>query len=559
MHKRIFHYFAGLILVCIMALAVLFSILFARAAQAREMASIEETAHLIAGLLNQGDFEYENGLRGRNTRFTVISPQGRALFDSFPGADLNVNRSDRAEFITALTYGSGSAIRRSDTFGAETFYYAILLDSGNVLRLSGTLNSLRAVFPAILPDLVIITVAILILAYYIAYRLTQRIVRPLTDVDFENPEIIDSQHRDALYEELWPFINKIYHQKLEIDAQLATSKNRAETIEAIIGNMREGLVILDDKGLVLAANKSVLDIFNIPKERDILRKNIMHIYRDPAFTQAVKQCLNGARLEINFARHDSVYNAYLNPVNGGGNSRGSIIFFVDATQQFKAETQRREFTANVSHELKTPLTTISALSEMMASGMAKPADMPDFAGKIASHTKRLMDIIDDIIRLSEFDENKTKREYTPFDISALAKTVIVALQDKAAEKAVTIEFAGQPLTIKANNHLMDELMYNLVDNGIKYNNEGGKISLSIEKENSLCKISVADTGIGIADEHQSRVFERFYRVDSSRSKKTGGTGLGLSIVKHIAEHHNGRVVLESVEGVGTTITCYIPV
>ena len=557
MHKRIFRNFAVLIMLCVVGLAVLISILFMRAAQAREMVSVRDKAYLVAGMLNSGAFESYDGLAVGATRITVIAPCGMAFFDSFRGADLTINRSDRIEFAQATQTGSGEVIRGSVTFGADTFYYAIRLDDGNILRLSRMLNSLGDVFPAMLPDLVIITAAILSLAYFLTCRLTKRIIKPLVEVDFDNTETIADSHGESIYEELWPYINKICHQKLEIASQLTTLRNRAETIESIIGTMREGLVMLDEDGLVVAANSSVLSIFEIPKQQDVIRKNIQYIYRDPEFTQAVKECLKGTRLEMTFAKNNRVYNAFLNPVNADGNNRGAIIFFLDTTQQFKAETQRKEFTANVSHELKTPLTTISALSEMMESGMVKAGDISDFAGKISNHTKRLINIIDDIIRLSEFDESKTEKEFTAFDIYELAKQVIAALQEKAAERAVIIELTGQPLMIKANSRLLDELMYNLVDNGIKYNKEGGKVNLSISEENGWCKITASDTGIGIAKAHQGRVFERFYRVDNSRSKKTGGTGLGLSIVKHITEHHNGKVVLDSTEGKGTAITCYI--
>ena len=557
MHKRIFRNFAGLVMLCIVGLAVLFSVLFIRAAQAREIVAIKDKAYLVASMLNSGDFESYSGLTAGATRITIIEPRGWAIFDSYPGTDLSINRGDRIEFAQAIAYGSGEAIRRSVTFGGYTFYYAVRLENGNVLRLSSTLNSLRAVFPAVLPDLVIITTAILLLAYYLTYRLTKRIIKPLIEVDFENTETAETEHEEPVYEELWPYINKIYHQKLEIAGQLTMLRNRAETIEAIIENMREGLVILDEKGLVMAANKSVLKIFEIPKEQDIIHKNIQYAYRDPEFVQAVNQCLEGKSLEMAFNKNNRVYNTFLDPVNADGYNIGAIIFFLDTTQQFKAETQRKEFTANVSHELKTPLTTISALSEMIESGMVQTGDIPDFASKIASHSKRLINIIDDIIRLSEFDESKVEKDFIAFDIYELAKIVIASLKDKAAERAITIELTGQPLIIKANSRLLDELMYNLVDNGIKYNKDGGRFTLDISKEDRWCKITAADTGIGIAKENQSRVFERFYRVDSSRSKKTGGTGLGLSIVKHITEHHNGKIELDSTEGKGTTIVCYI--
>jgi len=553
MQKRIFFNFVGLILACVVLLVVAFGLLFFRAAQSHEMAAIRDKAYLVADLLNQNISTGYDAIDGGGTRITIISPEGWALLDSHAGADLDNNRSDRIEFMQAIAYGSGEAIRASDTLGTETFYYAVRLQNGNVLRLSRTLYSLGEVFTSTIPALIGITIVILVIAYFIANRLTHLIIKPLTEIDFDSTP--DYATKAYLYEELLPYIKKIDHQKNEITSQLTTLKHRTETIEAIIANMREGLVMLDKKGLVLAANKSVLSIFNVSKKRHILQKNIKHIYRDPEFIQGVKSCLDdGMHLEINFSRNGRFFNGFLSPVASGG----AIIFFLDTTEQHKAETQRREFTANVSHELKTPLTTISALSEMMANGMAKTEDVTHFSEKISTHTKRLINIIDDIIRLSEFDESKVDKNFTVFDAFELAKTVILSLQEKAAEKFVTIELTGQPVKINANNRLVDELLYNLIENGIKYNKDNGLVTLDICEENGYCKISVADTGIGISKKHRDRIFERFYRGDNSRSKKTGGTGLGLSIVKHITDHHNGKIALDSTEGIGTTIICYLP-
>jgi two-component system phosphate regulon sensor histidine kinase PhoR len=549
-------------------MAVSFGALFFRAVQNREKASIKDKAYLVAQLLNVREIEYTERLHGGETRITIISSNGFTLLDSHAGADLGANRSDRVEFVEAVAFGKSEAIRRSSTFGADTYYYAIKLDNGSVVRLSRPLSSLGGVFTSILPALIGVTLLILALAHFVVHRMTRLIIKPLASVDFESEEAISSSAlSESLYEELWPYIRKIDNQKKEIAKQMKTLRSRAETIEAIIENMREGLVILDEKGLVMAINKSALDIFYLPDEHDVIQKNIKHVYRDLEFIQGVKKCLEGVRLELNITRSEKIYNVFLNPVisqekNIGaveGSCRGAIIFFLDSTEQFNAEKQRREFSANVSHELKTPLTTISALSEMMSNGMTKPEDALGFATKISGQTQRLIHIIDDIIRLSEFDESKVDKEFSVFDINELAQSVIVALQDKAHEKSVTINLTGESLKVKGAYRLLDELMYNLIDNGIKYNKEGGKVTVDLRKENEFCKISVADTGIGISKEHQSHVFERFYRVDSSRSKKTGGTGLGLSIVKHIAEHHNGKVVLESVEGAGTTIVCYIAV
>ena len=450
MQKRIFFNFVGLILVCVVLLVVSLGMLFFRTTQAREMSSIRDEAYFRASLLNDNilmPYRASSGVSidAGDTRIMIISSDGWTLFDNdkYAGTSQDVNRSDREEFIEAIEYGVGEAVRTSVTFGAETFYYAIRLQDGNVLRLSRSINSLGGVFISTIPALIAITIAVLLIAYIIAKRLTRLIIKPLADIDLDNENgDSTSAHNvnDTVYEELRPYVEKINLQKHEIASRLQ---------------------------------------------------------------------------------------------------------------------QRREFSANVSHELKTPLTTISALSEMMSNGMAKKEDVAEFSQKITGHSKRLINIIEDIIRLSEFDEKKTEKDFTTFDILELAKTVVASLQDNATIKSVTVNLTGEHLQIEANSRLIDELLFNLIDNGIKYNAEGGSVNIHISEDNGMCKISVADTGIGISKQHQSRIFERFYRVDASRSKKTGGTGLGLSIVKHITDHHNGKIILESSEGKGTTIICYI--
>ena len=550
MQKRIYMNFLALTLFCVLLLAVSFSLLFFNATRSQEISTIRNKAYLMAELPSHG---IENILP--EVRITVIAPNGTVLMDSHAEAELMGSRADREEVIEALQSGSGEAVRHSGILDGATFYYAIRLQNGNILRLSRTLNSLGEVFMTTLPALVAIALIILLLAYFIARRLTRWIVRPLSEVDLESA----NHDNDDFYEELSPYISKISSQKHEIECQLMAIKNRADTIEAITDNMQEGLILLDQNGLILATNNSVLNIFNLSKESDIIQKNALHVYRDVEFSQAVAKCLKGAHLEMALLRNDKIYNIHLNPVYSDGICQGAIIFFVDKTDQQRVENLRREFSANVSHELKTPLTTISALSEMMANGIAKPEDFVGFAAKISNQTQRLINIIEDIIRLSEFDESKVEREFDAFDVCELAESVMSALQDKAREKNVTLKLLGCPLQLTANSRLIDELLHNLIDNGIKYNKEGGIVTVSLLSENGWCKITVTDTGIGIPKEHQARIFERFYRVDNSRSKRTGGTGLGLSIVKHIAEHHNGKVALESIEGEGTTIVCYIKV
>jgi two-component system phosphate regulon sensor histidine kinase PhoR len=405
------------------------------------------------------------------------------------------------------------------------------------------------VFTAMLPAIFAVIAVVLCLAHLIARRLTANIVRPLNDISFEGDNVPTD-----VYDELLPFVRRIDRQKREIDGQLVALKSRADTIEAITGNMQEGLILIDRSGVVLIFNKSAADIFG---GDDMAHRNVRHICREITFQQGLGRCLAGEHAQINFARAGKIYDVFFSPVYGGGAINGAVILFLDITEKHNAEEQRRAFSANVSHELKTPLTTISALSEMMETGMARAEDVRDFAAKIAGQAKRLIDIIDDIIRLSEFDEGKISKEYTVFDLYELAESVMDALQERADAKHVALSVTGAHLQVRANKRMIDELLYNLVDNGIKYNRMKGQVTVTLSEEDGLCKIAVDDTGIGIPAAHQGRVFERFYRVDTSRSKKTGGTGLGLSIVKHIVEHHGGKIEMQSAEGAGTTVVCYI--
>ena len=542
MQKRIFRSFAGLMLVSILALAVLFGVIFRTVSQQRDIDALVANANGLAALLNHSA-DY-TALYAASTRVTLIAPNGDTRFDNLRTAGLH-NRSNRPEFIAARTYGSGSATRASDTLGADTFYHAIRLESGYVLRLSQTLSSLGDVFPAYLPDIIIIALAILLVAYLLAHWLTRSIVRPLLKVDFDDPASVG-------YEELWPFIRKINHQKLEIEAQIDAVQNRTNTIEAITANMREGLIIVDAQGRILTLNNSVCQIFSLPDGHELLNQSIQYIYRDAAFNAAVKDCLQGNPAEHPFTLAGRHYIAILNPAPHA-DATGAIIFFLDITEAHKAEALRREFSATVSHELKTPLAAISSLSEMLANGMAKPGDTQNFAAKINTQAARLLLIIDDIMRLSAFDEQKIGKDFAPVKLHALAQSVIANLQGHAHAIGVTLKLNGPPAEIPGDRRLIEEMLTNLLENAIKYNRENGTVTLTLHEEADTVRITVADTGIGIDPAHHARLFERFYRADASRSKQTGGTGLGLSIVKHIVEHHGGSVRLESTPDVGTTI------
>ncbi len=539
MRKRIYRSFLGLALPGILLLSALLSFFFYSFSRNREEESIKDSATLFAGFLNRSGTLPEEALGVAALRMTVVAPDGTVLFESLPGQ--LENHSDREEIQEAFQNGTGEATRFSDTRKTETYYYAVRLEDGSVLRLSKAVGAISGVFTASLPVIFLVTALILLLANAIARRLTGQIVRPFDTLNLDG-------ENTPVYDELLPYSQKIAEQKREISRQIDALTNRADTIAAIIDNMREGLILLDQNGTVLSANKSVENLFG-----GIAAKNIQHVCRDLDFQKGVKQCLSGENAAVAYENGGKRYDVYFSPVHGGG----AVILFFDTTERHRAERQRREFSANVSHELKTPLTSITALSEMIENGMAKDANIKDFAARISEQAKRLINIITDIIRLSEFDEGGVRQEFTRFNFRELAESAAGALRDN--KKNVAIHVEGGDFDITANRRMIDELLFNLIDNGVKYNHDGGSVTVTAALEYRQCRIAVSDTGIGIQPEHHERVFERFYRVDGSRSKKTGGTGLGLSIVKHIAEHHGGRVELESAACAGTTVVCWLPV
>ena len=583
MKKRIYQSFILIVLPSAMLLAVLLSLLFHNAAKNQELAAVRDQAMLLSDLLNSGltgDFWFSDYINHniKATRMTIIGPDGTVLLDSSATAQIMENHSDRPEVVDSLAGGTGESLRYSDTLRKQMYYYAVKLNDGNILRISSAIGGLADVFAVALPVAAAVTVLILVLANFTARKLTERVIAPLGNIDFDSENL-------AVYEELLPFTKRIERQKQEINEKMAQLSDRANTISAITENMKEGLILIDNDAAVLAANNSVKAVFG----DNIEGKSVMHVCRDPEFQNAVKLCLRGENAGITMERGNQIFSVFLSPVYSAGTAGGTVILFQDATERYKAEKQRREFSANVSHELKTPLTTISALSEMIESGIAKDEDIKSFAARISEQAGRLLVLIDDIIRLSEFDEGGVKKEDTVFDLWELASTVTSAIKDHAG--GVEIRLTGERFDISANHRMFDELLYNLIENGVKYNKDGGLVTVSLERlpeeqgrdaqtgiqldaqtgaqtdaqtdapqnpPDKPCgfKISVSDTGIGIPVQHQARVFERFYRADSSRSKKTGGTGLGLSIVKHITEYYGGQIELQSKEGAGTTVTCY---
>jgi len=428
--------------------------------------------------------------------------------------------------------------------------FMIAVSVALILILSGEPenNEIVSYFGIAVITIIVATVLIFIFAGYSARKLTASFVQTLDNIRLNGYNI-------STYNELMQFTVDLENQKRDFNRRIEDLSSRADTIETITSNMQEGLILTKTDGTIIAANNSVQRIFG----ENIDRKNILHICREREFQDAVKQCLAGENAEIEMERNGRIYTVFFSTVTTGSNgksTRGSVILFHDTTERYRAEKQRREFSANVSHELKTPLTTISAIAEMISHGIAKEDDIKTFADRITEQSGRLLVLIEDIIRLSEFDEGRANKEVTNFNLWELAESIIKSHKDNAG--SVEIELTGDAFNITANSRMIDELLYNLIDNGIKYNKENGKVIVELSRvETGLCKISVTDTGIGISEEHHPHIFERFYRAEKSRSKKTGGTGLGLSIVKHITEYYNGNVKLESKEGEGTVITCHL--
>jgi two-component system phosphate regulon sensor histidine kinase PhoR len=545
--KRIFTNFLGLVLLCVLLLSVSVSIIIFNVNKTQEKAAVMDRAVLAADLLNKGvsgsRFTDYSNFNAGTARITVIAPDGTVLLDNKVTAAAMDNHSGREEFIQALQTGSGEATRFSHTQRTETYYYAVRLDDGNVLRVSKIMSNINGAISAVLPAIFMITFFVLLIAVMVARRLTKNIIYPLNSIDFNGDNY-------TVYDELEPYLKKIEQQKNEIAAQINALKSRTEIIDVITSSMREGLILIGKKGVVRLANNSAAAIFRNDR---LEQMNILHICRNAEFHDGVKQCLSGGTAEIIHVFNNKYYTVYFSPVQNESGLNGGVILFFDITERHKTEQQRREFSANVSHELKTPLTGISAYSEMIEHGIAKEEDIKSFAAKISEQAKRLIDIINDIIKLSEFDENKAEPGKEIFDLYALAESAADTLRNNV--KGVTVSITGEHFDISANRRMIDELLFNLIDNGIKYNKDGGSVTVALSRENGMCKIAVSDTGIGIPQEHRGRVFERFYRVDKSRSKKTGGTGLGLSIVKHIAEHHGGHAEAESTGGEGTTVIC----
>lgn len=520
---------------------------------------LESEAQLVAAALDLNGEDYLHHIKeleSTNTRITLIDEAGDVLYDSHADEQAMVNHLEREEIQEAIGSGEGRAVRESETMTSETRYYAMKLDDGLILRVSTNHYSQLGMILDTLGMVVVIVAVLFALAMACSHMITRMIVKPVNDINLDRPNL------DASYEELEPLLQRIHQQNLKIHRQMEHLRRSREEFQIITENMSEGFLIIDKNLEILTYNRSALRILGngtvAGEEFQTVPENVFHLNRSQPFRSAVEEALKGHKCQHRLEKGTETYEIIGSPAMSGGTITGAILVIMDITEQEVGERLRREFTSNVSHELKTPLTSIYGVSDMLASGLVKPEDVGTFAGTIKEECSRLISLIDDIMQLSRLDENSVRKEKENVDLYLLAGDVVSRLQRKAAENEVELILKGERTAVCGVDYILDEIIYNLCENGIKYNKKGGRVTVFVGEQLGACVLRVADTGVGIPKDDLDRVFERFYRVDKSHNRQIPGTGLGLSIVKHGVAYHGGTIALESVEGVGTTITVQLP-
>ena len=549
MTKKIFHS------ILLVAGAVLLASLFVITGALYEYFGIiqkkqlkDELGLAAVSVEQQGD-DFLKRLSPDRYRITWINTQGNVIYDTRTDAESLENHADRTEIKQALKDGYGESIRYSSTLLEKTIYCAQRLTDGSVLRISVSRATIGVLMLGILQPILIVLIAALVLSGMLAKRLSKRIVEPLNSLDLEHPLDNDS------YEELSPLLNRINRQHNQITAQMQELKKRTDQFTQITASMNEGLVLLDNRGCILSINPAAIEIFGA--EPSCVGQDFLSVDRSHDMSVAIQAALKDGHSEIHASRKGLIYQFDISRIAADGETAGVVILAFDITEKETAEQNRREFTANVSHELKTPLQGIIGSAELIENGMVKPEDMSRFVGHIRLEAQRLVTLIGDIIRLSQLDEGGDMPREN-IDLLSVASAVADDLLLSADGQGISIAVEGSPANVYGVKRLLYEIVYNLCDNAIKYNRQGGSVKISTVSEGGFSSVTVSDTGIGIAPEYQNRIFERFFRVDKSHSKSSGGTGLGLSIVKHAVQYHHGKIELTSAPGKGTSITVSFP-
>lgn len=523
-------------LVLVIGLGFIMGILYHYFGSQIEKELKSETAYLAISVENMGISALDK-LPAESARVTLIDEDGTVLFDNKADAAGMENHADRQEVIAAKLKGTGKATRQSDTLAEKTIYYAKQLTNGQILRVSSTQYTVAALIGELVQPMLYVLLMMVVLSALFAARISKKIVSPINDLDLEEPE------RTEAYDEISPLLTKINKQQRTIRKQLSDARRQQQEFSIITENMSEGLLVIDAQTDLLSYNSSALRLLDAAETQ--AHTSVLSLNRSEPFQQAVDAVLSGRHTSSNLQIGDSFCQVIANPVLRDKEVTGAVLLLVDITEKIQRENLRREFTANVSHELKTPLTSISGFAEIIQDGFVKPEDIKKFAGKIFVEAQRLIALVGDVIKISQLDEGCLPYQKEETDLYVLAKDTLERLRDPAKRRQVSLFLEGEHAVLATTQPILEEVLYNLCDNAIKYNHPNGKVTVTVLNGKNTVSISVADTGIGIPSADQARVFERFYRVDKSHSKEIGGTGLGLSIVKHGAAYLGAKVELDS--------------
>lgn len=553
MTKKIFQSIIAVVIsVLLLSLALITGVLYNHF-ETTMLDQLRTTAQFAEQGVEQEGMAYFDSLHAQNCRVTWIAADGTVKYDNRSNPKTMENHADRQEVREAMENDSGTSVRRSSTLSEHTMYYAKRLSDGTVLRLSMSQRSVLFLMGGMLSPLVFIFLAACLLAGVLSYRVSKKIVKPLSEIDLKHPEQVET------YDELSPFLQRIAAQNREIDARMAEIRKQQQEFSMITENMNEGLFVVDRNYQILFYNKSAMQIFGMDPGQ--AHENLLAVNRSEGFRNAVDSALKGRHTQENLELNGRVYQIIANAVcqpDFAEDMVGAVILVLDVTEKEAQEQYRREFTANVSHELKTPLTSISGIAEIIRNGIVKPEDIPHFAGKIYDESQRLITLIGDIIKLSRLDENQVPMERETVDMLEMARDVVQQLSSVARKSGVTLVANGSHGQVQGVRQVLGEMVYNLCENAVKYNRAGGRVWVDVQQVADHVVLRVKDTGIGIPAAEQGRIFERFYRVDKSHSKAVGGTGLGLSIVKHGAALHHATISVSSEPEQGTEITLTFP-
>ena len=553
MTRKIFQSIIAVVIsVLLLSLALITGVLYNHF-ETTMLDQLRTTAQFAEQGVEQEGMAYFDSLHAQNCRVTWIAADGTVKYDNRSNPKTMENHADRQEVREAMENDSGTSVRRSSTLSEHTMYYAKRLSDGTVLRLSMSQRSVLFLMGGMLSPLVFIFLAACLLAGVLSYRVSKKIVKPLSEIDLKHPEQVET------YDELSPFLQRIAAQNREIDARMAEIRKQQQEFSMITENMSEGLFVVDRNYQILSYNKSAMQIFGMDPGQ--AHENLLAVNRSEGFRNAVDSALKGRHTQENLELNGRVYQIIANAVcqpDFAEDMVGAVILVLDVTEKEAQEQYRREFTANVSHELKTPLTSISGIAEIIRNGIVKPEDIPHFAGKIYDESQRLITLIGDIIKLSRLDENQVPMERETVDMLEMARDVVQQLSSVARKSGVTLVANGSHGQVQGVQQVLGEMVYNLCENAVKYNRAGGRVWVDVQQVADHVVLRVKDTGIGIPAAEQGRIFERFYRVDKSHSKAVGGTGLGLSIVKHGAALHHATISVSSEPEQGTEITLTFP-